>query len=82
MPEMTVTKTLSPELRVRAAVYTEIGCWREILTRREALDFRLSVYFPAIPCAHGHMTLRLTRTDECLACLKAGKGTGDDFGAE
>lgn len=68
--------SLGPMLRARAALDTEVGCWREILTRGEALDFHLRVYFPAIPCAHGHMTLRLTRTDECLACRKEGETVG------
>lgn len=43
----------------------------EIITKEESKIKGLSHYFTGIPCKHGHLSRRNTRTSHCLACLLA-----------
>lgn len=40
-----------------------------ILTRQDAIAQRLSRYFTGLPCKHGHISQRYTKTLNCIECL-------------
>lgn len=42
----------------------------EIISRKEAMEKGLSKYFTGKPCKHGHMSEKITKSAQCVACFK------------
>jgi len=45
----------------------------KVITRKQAVENGLKKYFTGIPCMHGHLSERTTRSGSCRECQKIAK---------
>lgn len=44
----------------------------KLCSKKEAIESGVTRYFTGVPCKHGHVSERLTRSSQCIACNKEG----------